>query len=460
MNEKHSLLDKIKSKYIIKKILMLAFPNMNSVLKFIAYDKNLINKLEINIKDYFDYETKEIIIKGIKHLIIQTSINTFILFVPFLVFYIKLYSKRIFKKNNLITGHNKKKKFFLKIFDYFFILLFIIYLIISLILSILFAINKKRVFNKKDILKFEIFNFFIFLFYIIINTLKYCYIFDVIEIKSLSKNKWYPEFSIGLSSILVISLINNLVYLIGKCSSEDNNFDLKSINLHQINGIDINVFNLPPNFDNLDKRDKNKFIFEKENMKKYRYALDNFQHQLIKKINQPRNQNNIKELKYDVIQQLPDYIINKKTELTFYKEQSIYKFPNDFYLIKFPISEKIEINDVNMINIIKMDFLDSINIIRKDNYEYISIYNNNFTENNISIKEEIVPNKVNPNLNPRIILPFKFFDIDDKLNENKREKNLSETRRVGVQDNDKSENIIFVNMEKNINSFEKLEFKK
>ena len=91
---------------------MLAFPNMNSVLKFIAYDKNLINKLEINIKDYFDYETKEIIIKGIKHLIIQTSINTFILFVPFLVFYIKLYSKRIFKKNNLIIGYNKKKEIF------------------------------------------------------------------------------------------------------------------------------------------------------------------------------------------------------------------------------------------------------------------------------------------------------------------------------------------------------------
>ena len=156
MNEKHSLLNKIKSKYIIKKILMLAFPNMNSVLKFVAYDKHFISELEINIKDYFDYETKEIIIKGIKPLIFQTSINALILFVPFLVFYIKLYSKRIFKKNNLIIGYNKKKKFFLEIFDYFFILLFIIYLIISLILSILFAINKKRVFNKKDILKFEI----------------------------------------------------------------------------------------------------------------------------------------------------------------------------------------------------------------------------------------------------------------------------------------------------------------
>ena len=37
MNEKHSLLDKIKSKYILKDILSLAFKNIKSVLKFVAY---------------------------------------------------------------------------------------------------------------------------------------------------------------------------------------------------------------------------------------------------------------------------------------------------------------------------------------------------------------------------------------------------------------------------------------
>ena len=50
MNEKHSLLNKIKSNYILKDILSLAFRNMKSVLKFIAYDKVLLQKLDINIE--------------------------------------------------------------------------------------------------------------------------------------------------------------------------------------------------------------------------------------------------------------------------------------------------------------------------------------------------------------------------------------------------------------------------
>ena len=58
MNEKHSLLDKIKSKYILKDVLSLAFRNMKSVLKFIAYNKVLLQKLDINIKEHFDYKTR------------------------------------------------------------------------------------------------------------------------------------------------------------------------------------------------------------------------------------------------------------------------------------------------------------------------------------------------------------------------------------------------------------------
>ena len=64
-------------------------------------------------------------------------------------------------------------------------------------------------------------------------------------------------------------------------------------------------------------------IFKKENMKKYRYALDNVQKELINKINKIRKQNNIKELKYAVNQQLPNYIINNKTVLIFYKNKNV-----------------------------------------------------------------------------------------------------------------------------------------
>jgi len=64
MNEKHSLLNEIRSIYILKNILTLAFKNMKSVLKFVAYDKTLIKRLDINIKDYYDYSIKASIERG------------------------------------------------------------------------------------------------------------------------------------------------------------------------------------------------------------------------------------------------------------------------------------------------------------------------------------------------------------------------------------------------------------
>ena len=96
MNERHSLLNKIKSKDILKKILNLTFPNIKSVFKFVAYDKVLLKKLNINIKDYYDYETKEIIKKGAPILMAQTTFNLIFLFIPFLIYYILLYAKGIF----------------------------------------------------------------------------------------------------------------------------------------------------------------------------------------------------------------------------------------------------------------------------------------------------------------------------------------------------------------------------
>ena len=66
--------------------------------------------------------------------------------------------------------------------------------------------------------------------------------------------------------------------------------------------ININEYELPNEFDDLDKTDKIKMIFKKENMTQYTYILNDIQKMLINKINQIRNQNNIPELKYDKYQ--------------------------------------------------------------------------------------------------------------------------------------------------------------
>ena len=56
MKEQSSLINRIKSKDILQKILSLAFGDMKSVLNFTKYNKSLQNKLEINIKDYYQYK--------------------------------------------------------------------------------------------------------------------------------------------------------------------------------------------------------------------------------------------------------------------------------------------------------------------------------------------------------------------------------------------------------------------
>ena len=459
MNERHSLLNKIKSRNIIKKILNYAFPNIKSVFKFDAYDKVLLKKLDINIKDYYYCEVKENIKKE-QIFIIQASINLIILFIPLLIYYILLYTKGVLKSKNLKIGFNKKKKNFIVIFDNILILLFIIYLIMSFRLSIL--IDKgiiKKVFSRKDKIIIEIFNFFIFLFYLIMSFIKLDFIDDVIDCKSSSRNNWYFVFNSVLIFFLFLSFGINLKTLFLFLDEINQFSDEKFFILNKINGLKIRDYTLPLEFNKLNEKDKLKMLFKEENMKKYRYVLDNAQKELINKINKIRKQNNIKELKYDILQQIPDYIINNKTELIFYKDKNVYEFSNNYYLIKYPISEtQKEINDKNIINIIKIDFLDSINIIRKDNYEYILLYKNNHNNKKSNIKVGNGINKINPKLNPRRIQPFKIFEADDILNKNKREKNLSETQKTGVQDNDRSENIIIGNMEKNINIFEKLKF--
>jgi len=117
--------------------------------------------------------------------------------------------------------------------------------------------------------------------------------------------------------------------------------------------------------------------------------------------------------------------MNKKTELFFYKEKNIYKFNNNYYLIKYPISEsQKDITDKNIINIITIDILERINIMQKDEYYYIALYNDHFDKN-----ENIVNNNINNNLGAKIDLPSNNnIDTESRLNNNYDSINLSTTR--------------------------------
>ena len=184
--------------------------------------------------------------------------------------------------------------------------------------------------------------------------------------------------------------------------------------LNQINRININDFELPSEFNNLNEKNKNEFIFNKNNIKKYEYKLNKNQIDLIKKLNHIRQQNNMPELKYEETEKLPNFKINKKKELIFFKKESIYKLSKFFYVFKYPKSEfKNNINNKDIINILTIDFLDRINIIEQDDKEFVSFYNHKYIS-------EI--NNSNNNINePHININIRMHDIncdntEDELN--------------------------------------------
>ena len=431
MNEKHSLLDKIKSNYILKDILSLAFRNMKSVLKFVAYDKVLLQKLDINIKEQFDYKIRSTIKKDVRLITVPIAIDFLGYYIYLIIYDIMFYIRGKFNDKNLEKGYDKKKKNYIDIMDNYILLIYLVFLLIYYILSILSIISDKILIKGKK--KFIIYKiiFFINLLYYISHIIKFFFTEAIInkELKEKNEKKsvkllWFYDFDIAILGFMPIYLLLYfLLYFVG--FDEDKFDDKKLYILNQINGFDIFGFEFNSEFENLNDKNKLRIIFKKENMRIYEYKLNYSQIKLIDKINELRRQNNIPELNYDIWQKLPDYIINNKTELIFYKEKDIYKFPNNYYLIKYPISEfQSEIKDKNIINILKSDFLDRINIMRKDNYEYIALYNNQFNENN---NDE---NNKNININSRKIdlSQINIANTEDKFDEHVQLVNLSLAR--------------------------------
>ena len=430
MNEKHSLLDKIKSKYILKDVLSLAFRNTKSVLKFIAYNKVLLQKLDINIKEHFGYKTRNIVEKENAALFIFTICDLCFNFIPLMIYDIMFYAKGTFNDKNLEKGYDKKKKNYVDVMNNYILLIYLILILTYYILYFLYNNSEKISLKKRQKSIIFIIVLFIEIMYFITHIIKYNFTGKIINKELKKKVKdfkpvklvWFYNFDIAIIFFMSFNLFFNLIEIMVLEARDDDFDDKKLYILRQINGFDICDINLPSEFDKLNDKDKIKMIFKKENMEKYEYKLDVAQLKLIDKINQLRRQNNIPEFQYNEEQKFPENIINSKTELFFYEEKDIYKFSNNYYLIKYPISEyQNDIKDKNIINILTIDILNKINIIRKDNYEYISLYNNQFNENY---------NYKNINTNSRRIdLPqINIANTEDKLNEYEQTGNLSVTR--------------------------------
>ena len=170
--------------------------------------------------------------------------------------------------------------------------------------------------------------------------------------------------------------------------------------LKQFKGINIYNYQLPSEFGDLNKKEKYALIFKKENIEQYFYKLNENQINLINKINDIRKQYNLSPSKYSEYENLPEFLINEKTELNFYPYQNIYKLNEGLYIFKYPKNEFHKLlNTKEILNIITNDLLDKIYIIEQNNFEFICPYSNIIIYDKISYHLSDKNNNMHSNKN-------------------------------------------------------------
>ena len=129
---------------------------------------------------------------------------------------------------------------------------------------------------------------------------------------------------------------------------------------------------LPDNFNDFSKNDRKKYI--KENYENFEYKYSKEQIELIRSLNKFREDKNIEIFK--IGKKLPKFILKESSEIMLYKDKNFFKISDRKYLFKYPVNEfekKFNNRDNNIINVLLKENLNHIQIITKDNIEYVII---------------------------------------------------------------------------------------
>ena len=396
-----------------------------------------MNRIDINVKTIqklYDYKLeKEIYKEKPNFWIIIPYIMFQIYAIIFILIYIILFYKRgKFTDEILKLGYNERKNRFIDFMDNYLLIPYLVFTTASEVLYVLIFAFQKLV--TKGRTKFIILSFvcLINITYYILIIIKFVFTKNIIKkdyLKELrtsrkkldekiKKQLWFYDYDISiiiiLSGILMKSCMPIIEMLIRKIKKYDNNNN-GIIFLKNINGINIMDYSLPSTFDNLNKKEKNKFIYKKENIEKYEAKLNENQIDLIDKINNIRKLNYIPILEYKKYNKLPDFIINEKAELFFNPNKHLYEFASlNLFIFKYPKNVFINfIKKEETLNIITNYFLTKINIIEKNNFEYIYIYNTNIIPLTIKIKRHRIRININPYDNESTSTEDRFNDSQE-----------------------------------------------
>ena len=223
MEEDKSLLNRIRAKYILKKILTIAYGDMKSVLKLTKYNKSLMEKIDINMKKFQDYYQYELGIKKdeklfrLNYYFLIRDIIIFILLMVFIILY-KLNGSEF----SLNDGYDEKENFVVFMNDYFLYIFFI--LIFAFISFNILLVSRKIIILKayKKILLI-LFNFLIYFIHYILFLYKY----DYSEFNSRALADLEGFFIILFSINIFITIIIIIIFLCGLCDTKKDDDDIK-----------------------------------------------------------------------------------------------------------------------------------------------------------------------------------------------------------------------------------------
>ena len=425
MSQKEKLL-KISSEICLK--IIFTYIEYNHILKIIKNSKKIQGKLGINIQNYkkkscYKY-MERIITKRMdnyksdrmdifyKHCIAFLFTSIFFFFV--LIYTAILFGKGGFDNNN--TKSNYKVNYFNIIKNINISLFgFLVYIIASYFIIFIWAThncytdNDKTIFLKKCYL---ILTAIIYLLY------EVCIIIKLYLSYKIKKNKttWFMicDYFLIFLIPLYLAFIIYIIYYYFVFTGKGIIISRKKINiLKQFQNIDIEDYELPYNFKEKKDKEKRIYIFNNKNNYKIKF-LKNYIY-LLKLINEFREKNNIDKLMLDETESFSNLIINKNSEIILFNYKTIYKFSKWEYLFVNPVNEfekKIKNEDKDLIDILLIEDLDSIQINKQDNNEFIYIYK--------KIKSKKLKNYLDS---------FSFFRKQDSINSKRilREKGINYT---------------------------------
>ena len=383
----------ISSKITNDKILKTIFSYIdhNYILKLLKNNKVSPKKIGIdsnnnkinNKSDYPKYE----FIKETKFLSsvadnegpILSCVSSFLicpLFIYFLIYTILLVSLKSFDDSNTKENYNKSSAKIIKTIN------LCLFIFVAAIPGFGFSATT-YIFNNYQY-ELGIHNFFKSLLMILFNLISLSFegliIWKLVLSYEIKKDgiRWFMVMDYIFIFINIIYIIIQLFYafmFFATCGrlklSKKNVYTLISVNDIKIRNYELK------NFDHLKENERKKVVFD--NYENYHYNLEGKQIDLINSINDFRNKNKVVKFQFDKDNKIPEFIFKKSSNLNILPEDNICKISDKEYLFKYPV-DLFE-------HLFKQKDEKILEILLKDNLNYIQIFNQGETEY-IYIKEK------------------------------------------------------------------------